>query len=80
MTIVQLRTLLLYCSIINYAILIFWVFLYMGPLRNLQVLKSRWYRLTPEQFDSMNFAGIIFYKTLIIFFNLIPLIALALMG
>jgi hypothetical protein len=76
MTLPLLRTFLLYCSLMNYAILILWFILYMGPLKNLREIKTRWYRVIPEQFDSINFTGIVLYKTTIIFFNIVPYVAL----
>jgi len=37
---------------------------------------ARWFRLSAEQFDAISFAGIVFFKTGIILFNLVPCISL----
>jgi hypothetical protein len=38
------------------------------------------YRVSGEQFDAINLAGLSFYKLIIIFFNLVPLIVLYVAG
>ena len=48
-----------------------------GWLRRLCV---RLFRVPGEQFDAINLAGLSFYKLTIIFFNLVPLIALHVVG
>jgi hypothetical protein len=39
-------------------------------------LWSRWFRLSPQQFDMINLAGMTFYKTGILLFNIVPCISL----
>jgi hypothetical protein len=39
-------------------------------------LWGKWFRLTAEQFDAINFAGIALYKLGILLFNLVPYVAL----
>jgi hypothetical protein len=41
---------------------------------------GRWFRLTGEQFDTINFGGIILYELGILLFNLVPLAALYIAG
>jgi hypothetical protein len=43
-------------------------------------LSIRFYRISAEQFDVISFAGIVLYNTLIILFNLVPYIALLIVG
>jgi len=43
-------------------------------------LWGRWLRISPEQFDTVNFAGILFYEILIFVFNVVPYIALLIAG
>jgi hypothetical protein len=38
------------------------------------------YRISPEQFDNFNFAGLVLYKILMFVFNLVPYIALQMAG
>ena len=50
------------------------------PHGSLHRLWSRWYRISPEQFDTVSFAGIVLYKILIFVFNLVPYLALVIVG
>jgi len=43
-------------------------------------IAGAWFHLPPEQFDAINFAGILFYKVAIILFNIVPCIALYIAG
>ena len=75
MSIEMARSILLWCTVINYAALMIWFLLYMAARGWLCRLWGRWFRLTPEQFDTLNMAGIVVYKLGIILFNLAPLVA-----
>jgi len=80
MSIAIARSMLLWCTLINYGVLVLWALLMLPPHGWLHRLCTRWYRVSPEQFDTVNFAGIVFYKILIIIFNLVPFIALLIVG
>ena len=75
MNIEALRHFLLYCTVINYGVLIFWAVLTLVGFGWMQRLSSRWYGVSAEHFYAINFAGISFYKICILLFNLVPLIA-----
>jgi hypothetical protein len=76
MDIDTVRNALLWCTILNYALLILWFVLHLLPHRLLHRLWGRWFPLTSEQFDAFNFAGIALYKLGILLFNLVPWVAL----
>jgi hypothetical protein len=67
---------LLWCAIINFALLAVWSLLFVMPHEWVYRLWSRWFRLSIEQFDAVNFAGIVLYKVGILLFNLIPYVDL----
>ena len=76
MEIEAVRSFLLWCSVINYGLLILWALL-------ATVGRDRWYGLTGrvfhmslEQFDLVNYGGIALYKMGVLLLNLVPLIAL----
>jgi len=75
MSITNLEHVLLWCFAINYVILIWWWVLMLLPHRWLYKL-CRCFRVSDEKFDEMNLLGIIGYKVVIIFFTLIPYVAL----
>ena len=76
MSIEMVRSALLWCTVINYALLLIWFLLYALPHAWLNRLWGRWFGLTTEQFDTVNFGGIVLYKLGIILLNLVPLVAL----
>jgi hypothetical protein len=76
MSIVFARNVLLWCTVINYGLLLVWFSLYTLARDRLLSLWSRWFHLSAETFDVVNYGGIALYKMAILFFNLIPLIAL----
>ena len=80
MSIDVVRNFFLWCAVINYAVLVVWVLLIMLPHEWLYRLWGRWFRLTAEQFDAINFAGIAFYKLGILLFSLVPYLALRIAG
>ncbi len=80
MTLAMARTVLLWCTILNYGLLLVWCALLMLPHGWLHRLTSRFFRMTIEQFELVQYAGIVFYKVLVLVFNLIPLLALWIIG
>jgi hypothetical protein len=76
MSIELIRNTLLWCAVINYGLVIVWVLLYAMPHTWLHRLWNTWFRMSVEQFDAINFAGIVLYKMGILLFNLVPYIAL----
>jgi hypothetical protein len=80
MTTASLRAALLWCSIINYALLILWSVLLRYPTGWIYQLSARWFRVSREQFDNVNFLGLVFYKVLVILFNIVPFLALCIIG
>lgn len=76
MNIEVMRNFLMWCTIINYGILVVW-FLFFVLARNwMQRLHGRWFRLSDEQFDAIHYGGMAGYKIGIILFNLVPFIVL----
>ena len=74
------RNALLWCTLLNYALLLVWFVLFALPHNWLYQLCAKWCRLTLEQFDAINFAGIVLYKAGILLLNLVPYIALRIVG
>jgi len=74
------RDALLWCAILNYGLLVVWFLLYLLPHEWLYRLWGRWFRLTAKEFDTINFAGIVLYKVGVLLFNLVPYVALRIVG
>jgi hypothetical protein len=79
MTIDTLRGLLLWSGIINYGLLIVWVLAYLLARESLHRI-ARWFGLSNEVSDAMNYGGMMLYKLAIFFFFLVPYVALRIVG
>jgi hypothetical protein len=71
MSMENLRTLLLWTGIINYGILILWGVLTLA-VKGYFRFVAKLLGITEEHFNAINYAGLVFYKLVIIFFTLIP--------
>lgn len=74
------RSFLLWCTVINYGILLVWFLLFAVARNWLQVFHGRWFHLSREQFDGIHYATMAVYKLGILLFNLVPLIVLWIVG
>ena len=68
--------LLIWCTVINYLILLIWFGLYSFAHDALYRLHSRWFKVSPEHYDAINLAAMSIYKIGIMLFCLVPLIAM----
>ena len=80
MSIEMVRAVLLWCTVINFGLLALWSLLFMLARDGVHRLASQWVGLSAEQLDAINFAGIIFFKTGVLLFNLVPYVALRIVG
>ncbi len=79
MTIEMWREMLLWCTLLNVAVLIFWFFLYVFGRRFVRSVHGRWFAIPPEQIDAVQYLLMGIYRLAIIVFCLMPLIALHIM-
>ena len=78
MDIVSLREFLFWCIVINLGLLLWW-FLFVALAHDWTYrMHSRWFKLSPQTFDAIHYAGMALFKIGIVFFNLVPYIALRL--
>jgi len=75
MSIQTVREALLWCFVINYAIMIIW-FLTIIFCGSLYDLCAKWFKVSRQRVNDFNLIGLIAYKVIVIIFNLVPLIAL----
>jgi hypothetical protein len=80
MTIESTRHFLLCCTVINYGILLVWFLVFALGHDWLMRLHGRWFRLSTEQFDTLHYAGMSVFKIGIMLFNLVPYLALCIVG
>jgi hypothetical protein len=76
MTRLPLGDFLLWCTIVNYVVLLLWFIVFVLAHEWMFRLHGRWFHLTQVQFDGLHYAGMAIYKVGILLLNLVPLIAL----
>lgn len=79
MTLETLRGFFLWCAIINYCVLLLWVVLFFFA-RSWRQLQRRWFKISDETFAALHFGGMGLFKLGIVLFNLVPYIALRIVG
>lgn len=75
-----LNDFLLWCTILNYLVLLLWFVAFSVAHEWMFRLHGRWFRLTTAQFDALHYGGMAVYKVGILLLNLIPYIALNIVG
>jgi hypothetical protein len=78
MTASGIKDVLLWCVAINYGVLLVWFGLFVYAHDWMYRIHTRWFKISVEVFDAIQYAGLSVYKIGIILFNLVPLVALCL--
>ena len=80
MTIEIIRGALAWCTLINWGLLLGW-FLFLTLAHDWTYrFHSKWFKLSVDQFDTIHYAGMALFKVGIILFNLVPYLALRIVG
>ena len=80
MNIAMARAFLLWCTVINYGVLLVWWLFFLLAHDWMYGLHGLWFHLPVEQFDALHYAGMALYKIGILLFNLVPYLALRIVG
>jgi hypothetical protein len=80
MTVEIIRDVLAWCTVINFALLLWWFMFFSLAHDWLFRLHTRWFTLPEEKFDAIHYAGMAFFKICIFVFNLVPYLALRIAG
>ena len=76
MTLYEIKDFLLWCTCLNYALLLVWAGVFVFAHDWMYRLHGRWFKLSVETFDGIHYAGLAIYKIGILLLNLMPLVAL----
>jgi hypothetical protein len=74
------RQALLWCFIINMGLLLWWFLFFWLAHDWIYRLHGRWFKMPVEKFDSIHYTGMAFFKIFILVFNLVPYVALLIVG
>lgn len=80
MSIEVTRNFLLWCTVINYGILLVWFLFFVFAHDWIHRIHGKWFRLSSDQFDALHYAGMKIFKVGIILFNLVPLVVLCIVA
>jgi hypothetical protein len=76
----ETRDILLWCTGLNYAVLLVWFGVFVFAHEWMYRIHGRWFKFPLESFDAIHYAGLAVYKIGIILLNLVPLIALCMVS
>ncbi len=76
MTLITIRSMLAWCTVINMGLLIWWFLIFFFAHDWVYRFHSKWYQIPQDRFDAIHYAGMAFFKILILMFNLVPYLAL----
>ena len=80
MTVKTICEFLAWCSVINVGLLLFWFLWFTLAHDVVYRIHGKWLKLSVERFDAIHYAGMAFFKICIFMFNVVPYIALRLVG
>lgn len=80
MTLEAIRDALGWCSVINIGLLLFWWLWFMLAHDFMYRFHGKWFKLSVEKFDAINYQLIGLFKIGIILFNIVPYFALRIIG
>jgi hypothetical protein len=75
-----IRSFFAWCSVINMALLLWWVFFLLFAHDWTYRLHSKWFKISIEQFDAIHYGAMAAFKVGIFMFNLVPYFALRIIG
>lgn len=80
MTLEIIRDMLAWCAVINIALLILWVLIFIAGRGWIYRLHSQWFNISEEKFDAIHYGGMAALKIGIWLFLLGPYLALRIVG
>lgn len=80
MTIDIIRNVLLLCSVINIGLFIVAALIFCFGRDFVYRIHGRWYKVPEESFNTVFYASMLFYKICILVFNIVPYLALRIVG
>jgi len=75
-----IREILGWCCIINFGLLLWWFLAFTLARDFIYKMHSKRFKITIEKFDAIHYSGIAFFKILILVFNIVPYLALRIIG
>ena len=80
MTLELTRSMLAWCSVINIGLLLWWYLFFILAHDWMYRMHSRWFTIPVDRFDTVHYAGMGLLKLGIFLFNVVPYLALRIVG
>ena len=80
MALETVRAVFAWCTVINLGLFIWWFLLFVMAHDWMYRLHGRWFKLSVEKFDALHYAGMALFKIALLMFNLVPYLALRIVG
>ena len=80
MTLEVIRDALAWCTVINWIALFWWLLFFIFAHDWMYRFHSKWFKISVEKFDTIHYSGMVFFKVAILLFNLVPYLALRIVG
>ena len=80
MDIKEIRDVFMWCTIINMGMLMLWFVMFMLAGDWIHRFHSKWFPMSREAFNVTHYAGMGLYKLAIFLLNLVPFLALLIVG
>jgi hypothetical protein len=80
MALETVRAALAWCTVINLGLFIWWFLFFIMAHDWMYRLHGRWFKMSVERFDALHYAGMALFKMALLLFNLVPYLALRIVG
>jgi len=80
MTLETIRAVLAWCTVINLGLFIWWFLFFALAHDWMYRLHGKWFKISVEKFDALHYAGMALFKMGLLLFNLVPYLAMRIVG
>ena len=80
MTLETVRAMLAWCTVINLGLLLWWGLLFFTAHEWMYRFHGRWFQMSKETFNAIHYSGMGLFKIGILLLNLVPYLALRIVG
>ncbi len=80
MTLEIIRSTLAWSAVINMGMLLLWFLIFAIAHNFIYRFHGKWFNLSEEKFKAIHYTGMLFFKVCIFLFNIVPYLALRIVG
>lgn len=80
MTVEIIRDVLAWCAVINVGLLLGWLLVFALAHDLMYRIHRKWFKFSVEMFDTLHYAGMAFFEICIFLLNIVPYLALRIVG